>query len=86
MVNENQHIINRKIILYDQRYTNARLAKEIDYTPAAVGLAINGKSKSYKLHRKIADKLGVTLIDFWPELYNCGPKASHDATINDSSI
>lgn len=71
--------------MYDRRYTNKRLAIEIGYTPAAVGLAINGKSTSYRLHKKIADKLGVALIDFWPELYAFNPKASHDATINESS-
>lgn len=68
-VKQNIHIINRKNILYDQRYSIARLAKDIGCSAAAVSLAIRGVTVSLKMHRAITKKLGVTLASFWPELY-----------------
>ena len=69
ILNQNQHIINRKKILYDQRYTMSRLARDLGLTPTTVCNSIKGKSESTKTNRLIANKLGVTLVAFWPELY-----------------
>ncbi|MCK9431861.1 MAG: hypothetical protein M0R00_02760 [Candidatus Omnitrophica bacterium] len=43
--------------------------------------AIQGRSTSLRIHRKIADVLDVRLVDFWPELYGDVNKVSHDSTI-----
>jgi DNA-binding Xre family transcriptional regulator len=76
IVTNNPFIINRKKILYDQRYTMSRLAIEIGVTPQAVIMSINGKTQSLKLHRAICNKLGVSLVSFWPELYGDQPTES----------
>lgn len=68
-VKENQYIINRKNTLHAQRYSMRRLASELGVTGQAVNYAINGITTSLKLHRAICTKLGVSLVDFWPELY-----------------
>ena len=69
ILNENKNLINRKKILYDQRYTMSRLARDLNLTPVTVGNAIKGKTESTKTNKLIANKLGVTLVAFWPELY-----------------
>jgi len=69
IVTDNPFIINRKKILYDQRYSMRRLAIEIGVTAQAVAQSINGKTQSLKMHRTICNKLGVSLVNFWPELY-----------------
>lgn len=69
IINQNQHIINRKKILYEQRYTMSRLARDLDLTPTTVGKSIKAECESLKTNRLIANKLGVTLVAFWPELY-----------------
>lgn len=68
-VKENQYIINRKNTLYAQRYSMRRLASELGVTGQAVCYAISGTTTSLKLHRAICAKLGVSLVEFWPELY-----------------
>gem|GEM_PF-2929440 len=68
-INQNPYYINRKKILYDMRYTCARLARDISLTPTTVGKSIKGKSESLRTNRLIANKLGVSLVTFWPELY-----------------
>lgn len=40
----------------------------LGYTPQAINHAINGGT-TYRINRKIADYLGVTMVSFWPELY-----------------
>lgn len=81
---DNKFFINRKKILYEQRYTMSRLARDIGFTPAAVGKAILGTTQSLKLHRIIATKLDVSLQDFWPEFYGPVEKSiSHDSKINE---
>ncbi len=68
-VNQNEHIINRKKILYEQRYSIRRLALDLNLSPIVVSLAIRGMTKSLNTHRAIATRLNVRLVDFWPELY-----------------
>lgn len=72
-IKQNQNIINRKKVLYDQRYSMNRLAKEIGVTSQALALSIYGETKSYTMHKRIADKLGVKIWMFWPELYDQEP-------------
>jgi len=85
MLTTKEDIINRKVIMLKADYNAAKLAKAIGCSTTAILLAINCKTISLKLHRKITDILGVSLVDFWPELY--GPivnNISHDATVNES--
>ena len=81
-VNQNEHIINRKKVLYEQRYSVRRLAKDLNLSPIAVSQAIRGMTNSLKTHRAIATKLNVRLVDFWPELYgDVEQKNFHDSPI-----
>jgi lambda repressor-like predicted transcriptional regulator len=68
-LNHNEFLINRKKMLYDRRYSMSRLAIDLGVTPQAVIAAVHAKTKSYTMHKKIVDKLGVSLVEFWPELY-----------------
>lgn len=68
-VTDNHFIINRKKILYDQRYSMSRLAVEIGVTPQGVSQSVNGTTQSLKMHRAICKKLGLSLAEFWPEIY-----------------
>jgi lambda repressor-like predicted transcriptional regulator len=81
MINENKHIINRKMILVSKSINQRTLAKKLEITPAAVQQAISGGSTTYRLHRKIADYLRVPMVQFWPELYDNLNQVSHDATV-----
>lgn len=84
MINENKHIINRKMILVSKSINQRTLAKKLEITPAAVQQAISGGSTTYRLHRKIADYLRVPMVQFWPELYDNMNQVSHDATVNEN--
>jgi lambda repressor-like predicted transcriptional regulator len=64
-----QNLINRRIALLRCGHSQATLAKAIGVTPAAITFVMTGKTKSPAMHKKIADKLGVTLAEFWPEYY-----------------
>ena len=68
-LNENKFLVNRKKILYDQRYTMSRLARDLGVTPTAICQSIKGRTQSLRMHRLIANKLGISLVEFWPELY-----------------
>lgn len=81
MINENKHIINRKMILVSRSLNQRGLAKILEITPAAIQQAISGGSTTYRLHRKIADYLRVPMVQFWPELYDNMGQVSHDATV-----
>ncbi len=88
MVNDNQFIINRKVVMLQKGHTLNSLAKNTGHTKQAISMSIQGHSTSLRIHRKIVGILGVTLIEFWPELYGPAPdanKSSHDATINDQA-
>ena len=69
-VNENNNIINRKLVLVRNGINQRGLAKALGYTPAAIQNAISGGGTSYRIHRRIADYLGVPMVTFWPELYD----------------
>ena len=69
MVNETQHIINRKVILVQKGYSAARLAREIGVSPQAISQAIRCVTHSLRIHKAIANKMEVPLVEFWPELY-----------------
>ena len=69
MINENQHIINRKVVMLQKGYSLPALAEHVGHTKQAVSQAIQGRSTSLRIHRKIAGVLDVALVDFWPELY-----------------
>jgi lambda repressor-like predicted transcriptional regulator len=69
-INENKHIINRKMILVSRSINQRALARELGITPAAVQQAISGGSTTYRLHKMIANYLRVPMVQFWPELYD----------------
>lgn len=82
-INENQHIINRKIIMLQKGHTLGSLAEYVGHTKQAVSQSIQGRSTSLRIHRKIACALGVDLPDFWPELYGkIEQKNFHDSTVS----
>ena len=66
---ENQYIINRKVIMLKTGHSLGSLAEHVGHTKQAVSQAIQGRSTSLRIHRKIAEVLNVRLVDFWPELY-----------------
>ena len=68
-INDNQYIVNRKVIMLQKGHNLGSLAEHVGHTKQAVPQAIQGRSTSLRIHRKIADFLDVRLVDFWPELY-----------------
>jgi lambda repressor-like predicted transcriptional regulator len=68
-INENKYIINRKCVLLQKQETLRTVAEKIGHTKQAVSLSIEGRSVSLRIHRKICAVLGVSLVEFWPELY-----------------
>lgn len=86
MINENQNIINRKVVMLQKGYNLPKLAKEVGHTKQAVSQSIQGRSTSLRIHKTIAGILGVSLVEFWPELYGPVPvvnTSSHDVKVND---
>jgi len=86
MVTTNVNIINRKIIMLKCGFSVPSLAKKIGYTPQGVLKAINGKFKSTTqsaaMLNAVADTLGVSKEEFWPEFYGLADNIeSHDATV-----
>lgn len=84
-INESPHIINRKCVLLQKKETLGTVAEKIGHTKQAVSLSIEGRSVSLRIHRKICTVLGVSLVEFWPELYgdeNNVNEVSHDANVN----
>jgi len=79
-VNENNNIINRKLVLVRKGINQRGLARALGYTPAAIQHAISGGGTSYRIHRRIADYLRVSMVTFWPELYD---NLSHEAASAD---
>lgn len=63
------HITQRKVVLLRKGLSMRSLAKKVGCCAAAVCFAINKCQQSRSLHEKIAGELGVTLQEFWPELY-----------------
>jgi len=79
---ENQYIINRKVIMLKTGHSLGSLAEHVGHTKQAVSQAIQGRSTSLRIHRKIAEVLNVRLVDFWPELYgDVEQKNFHDSPI-----
>lgn len=84
--NDNPFIIKRKVVMIQKGFNLPRLAKTVGHTKQAVSLSIQGKSTSLRIHKQIADVLGVSLVEYWPELYDYHPnQVSHDATVNDQA-
>ena len=82
-VTENEHIIKRRVIIYQAGYkTIGSFAEAIDETRQAVSGAIKAKIINYKVYRVMAAKLGVSLADFWPELFCVIPIADDKYTEN----
>ena len=91
MLTEKEHIIKRKIILLEKGFTAKKLADVIEhkhqgtkrpYTRQQVTKAINGYALNEELHKSIVAKLGVSLLEFWPEIYGDNT-VSHDAKVNE---
>lgn len=90
MINENRHIINRKILLIQNNHTVRTLAEAINYTKQSVNEAIIGQSTSYRCQSRIAAYLKMSMADIWPELYAVVPNVdpvkanvSHDCKVNE---
>lgn len=91
MINENKHIINRKVMLVQAGLTVRKLAERLKLTTQAVHPAITGKSRSYRTHVRIAALLQKPMVEIWPEIYaivpdiSCiGGTVSHDAKVNEN--
>lgn len=91
MVNENKHIINRKIMLVEHGDTVRTLANAINYTTQAVNEAIIGRSTSYRCQSRIAAYYKRPMVEIWPELYAVVPDVdpvkatiSHDSKVNEN--
>lgn len=73
MLTKKQAIINRKIVMLQHELNNTSLAKKIGCTRVGVFQAIQGNFKSTKhsslMMTSIANALGVTKEEFWPEFY-----------------
>jgi len=84
--NNNPYVIQRKVVMIQKGYNLPRLAKTVGHTKQAVSLSIQGKSTSLRIHKQIAEVLGVSLVEYWPELYDYHPNpVSHDANLNDQA-
>ena len=95
MLTHNKNIINRKIAMMQHGITLHRLGKMTGYSIGTICKVINNNDQSTKnsrnVHEKIAGVLGISLADFWPELY--GPDAvsqkinqdniSHDVRVSE---
>lgn len=68
-------------MLLQKQETLGTVAAKIGHTKQAVSLSIEGRSVSLRIHRKICAVLGVSLLEFWPELY--GDVISHDSKVNE---
>lgn len=91
MINKNENIINRKVMLIQAGLTVGSLAEKINLTGQTVGQAIMGKSKSYRTHVRIAAFFQRPMVEIWPELYAVVPDiefvkgtVSHDSRINEN--
>lgn len=83
-INENNLIINRKVLLVKHGESNASLARKCGCTAQAMSQAILGITHSLRIHRAVCTILGVELAEFWPEFYGPIEKSvSHDAKINE---
>lgn len=89
MLSNNKNIINRKIILLSKGFNLTTLAHSTGYSIPSICIAVKqGKKQSRTLHDAIVSVLGVSLAEFWPELYgadivnNNSNKVSHDATVS----
>lgn len=51
------------------RTSFSNIARELGITPASVSLVSQGRRRSRKVERTIADKLGTTPEKIWPERY-----------------
>lgn len=81
MLTRKEDRINRKVILVKRETSIRKVAEAIGHSPAAVMFAINRAGQSRRMHEKIAGVLGVTLCEFWPELYGPGDvKISENST------
>lgn len=73
MLTKKQAIINRKIVMLQKGLNNTSLAAKIGCTRIGVYQAISGRFKSVKhsslMLTSIANALGVTKEEFWPEFY-----------------
>jgi len=93
MLTKNENIINRKVTLLQKGFTLAKMAAQIGYSIPTISKAVNNQSKNSRdVHEKMVFVLGVSLAEFWPELYgpdvvnNNGNRktVSHDSQINES--
>ncbi len=51
------------------RTSFSNIARELGITPASVSLVSQGRRRSRKVERTIAEKLGTTPEKIWPERY-----------------
>lgn len=80
-INRNMYIINRKLTLVKKDISQRKLAINLSIAPQTINKAITTGCTTYRINRRIADYLGVSMAEFWPELYNmpAQPAPSSDA-------
>lgn len=47
----------------------SRLARDLGVTPTAICSSINGRTQSVRMYKAIANKLGVSMVEFWPDIF-----------------
>jgi len=66
--------------MLQKNHNQRSLAGEVGCTPAAITMVIKGKTRNRKMHEKIVNILGISLSEFWPEIYGTGYVDEVDTT------
>lgn len=84
-ISENQHYINRQNIL---RQSGLKSIQELSYAIkkpyAAISSSFKGINTNHKINSAIASFFGMTMADFFPDLYCIIPDrdSDHDSKVN----
>jgi len=70
---KNMSPVKIKDELKKREITPAGIARELNKTPTAVHLVINGKSVSHEIRSHIAECIGKPVENIWPETYLLKP-------------
>jgi lambda repressor-like predicted transcriptional regulator len=68
-LNLNEHVVNRKVSLIKAGHNYTSLSKKTGVTKQCICQAILGNNPSLRICRKIAKILGVSVVDFWPDVF-----------------
>jgi len=60
-----------KVLMMRRGVSQAKVARRVGMTPAAVSLTVAGKRKNPRIRQDIAELLSVKVTDLWPEEGSC---------------